>query len=310
MARARHSFTSPLRYPGGKGALSNFIKLTLAKNGLLDGHYAELYAGGAAIAWSLLFEEYVRHVHINDIDPAVYAFWSSVLLQTDALCRLILETPVTMMNWRRQHSIIVDPAGHSTLEIAFATFFLNRTNRSGIIRGGVIGGKAQRGSWKLDARFNKHDLISRIQRIARYSHRITLYNLDAAEMLTDVTPGLPTQSLLFLDPPYYSKGKDLYEHHYAQDDHLHISRLINLATSHPWIITYDSTPVLTRMYSGARRIRYDISYSAQARYSGSEVMFFSNNLRPPRVPHPAKITQSQLAAAIAAAPGSFELLPT
>jgi len=274
--------------------LSNFVKLVIAENDLLDGHYVEVYAGGASIAWSLLFEEYVRHVHINDINPAVFAFWSSVLYHTEALCKMVWDTPVSIQSWRRQRNILEDPTCHSSLELGFAAFFLNRTNRSGIIRGGVIGGKAQKGAWKLDARFNKHDLVARILRIARYSDRISVYNLDAANMLNTLPPSLPPRSLLYLDPPYYTRGKDLYEHHYSHADHFAISRILTSSSIRPWIVTYDSAPQIIRLYRGYRHVRYDLSYSAHARYSGVEVMFLSDGLVVPRVRHPARVCSTDL----------------
>ncbi len=289
MAFQHHSFTSPLRYPGGKGMLTNFMKLLMSENGLLDGDYVELYAGGAAIAWSLLFDEYVRHVHINDIDPAVHAFWASVLYSTEDLCKLIHDTPVNMETWRLQREILQQPAGHSELERGFSAFYLNRTNRSGIMRGGVIGGKGQSGRWKLDARFNKQDLIERIVHVARYASRISLYNLDAADLLTQLSPTLPSRCLIYLDPPYYVKGSDLYEHHYEGRDHKAIASILASLQGPAWVVTYDAAPQVMRLYRGYQRIRYDLSYSAQDRYRGSEVMFFSHAISRPCVSHPCQV---------------------
>jgi DNA adenine methylase len=274
--------------------LSNFMKLLFLNNALLDGHYVEFYAGGAAIAWSLLFDEYVRHVHINDIDPAVFAFWSSVLYDTEGLSRLVRDTPISMQVWRRQRAILQQSANHSQLELGFAAFFLNRTNRSGIMRGGVIGGKAQNGPWRLDARFNRGDLIARITRIARYATRISLYNVDAAELLSRLVPTLPSRSFLYLDPPYYIKGKDLYEHHYSDADHKVISDLLATYSNRAWVVTYDAVPRILRLYRGYRQIRYDLSYSAQERYLGSEVMFLSNAISKPGVSNPARVSSSYM----------------
>lgn len=290
MSRKRHSFTSPLRYPGGKGVLSNFMKFLLIDNDLLDGHYVELYAGGAAIAWPLLFGEYVRHVHLNDIDPAVFGFWSSVLYDTEGLCKLIREAPITMTTWHRQRAILERPSEYSRLELGFAAFYLNRTNRSGIMRGGVIGGKAQDGFWKMDARFNKEDLIARIIRIARYAARISLYNLDAAELLRQLMPTLPSRSLLYLDPPYYVKGKDLYEHHYKDGDHKEIADILTTLDGRAWVITYDAVPQVMKLYRGHHRLRYDLSYSAQERYRGSEMMFVSNAISKSSVSDPSRVS--------------------
>lgn len=270
--------------------LSNFVKLLLIENNLLDAHYVELYAGGAAIAWPLLFGEYVRHVHLNDIDPAVFAFWSSVLYDTEDLCKLIHDTPITMKTWHRKRAILERPSEYSRLELGFAAFYLNRTNRSGIMHGGVIGGKAQDGFWKMDARFNKDDLIARIIRIARYATRISLYNLDAAMLLRQLMPILPPRTLLYLDPPYYVKGKDLYEHHYKDSDHKEIADILTTLDGRAWVITYDAVPQVMKLYRSHHRLQYDLSYSAQERYRGSEMMFISSAISKPAISDPSRVS--------------------
>jgi DNA adenine methylase len=283
-----HNFTSPLRYPGGKGMLANFARLVLIANGLLDGDYVEVYAGGASIAWTLLFEEYVRNVHINDISRPIYAFWKSVLDHTEDLCKLLRDTPVTIEERERQKNIQLNPLNHTLLELGFSTFYLNRTNRSGILSGGVIGGKAQSGKWKLDARFNKADLMARIERIARYSSRVRLYNADAIEFIGNSLPGIQKNSLIYLDPPYYSKGEGLYENYYKPDDHRKIAAAIaNIKQS--WIVSYDNAPSIRELYLKYRSMQYDLRYSAQVRYAGSEVMFFSSDLTIPEVENPSHI---------------------
>ena len=282
-------YASPLRYPGGKGKLAPFIMLSIERNGLLDGEYVEPYAGGAAIAFSLLFREYVTDVHINDINALIHAFWYSVLHDTEGLCRLIHDTPVNMETWQTQREIQNSQKSHSRLELGFSTFFLNRTTRSGILEGGVIGGKNQDGFWKLDARFNKQDLTSRIQKIARYSDCIHLYNLDAAEFIRKILPRLPKKTLVYLDPPYYAKGKDLYENHYEPQDHAAIATIVSTQIKHKWIVSYDNVPAIEELYRGHRRITYNLSYSAAFRYSGAEIMIFSDDFVIPDVVQPAKL---------------------
>ena len=88
------NFYSPLRYPGGKGKLTDFFHAIIEENNLSDGYYVEPYAGGASVALSLLFNEYVSKIIINDFDRSIYAFWFSVLNETRKLCELILKTKV------------------------------------------------------------------------------------------------------------------------------------------------------------------------------------------------------------------------
>lgn len=281
-------YNSPLRYPGGKAKLANFVKAIFLANKLLDGVYVEPYAGGASIALALLFEEYATSIYLNDIDRAVHAFWCAALHETDALCRLIHDTPATPREWQRQRRIYTNAATESPLALGFAAFFLNRTNRSGIIdSAGMIGGREQSGRWKLDARYNRRQLVDRIERIARYRDRIHLSNLDAAEFLVQTASALPAKSLVYLDPPYYVKGqRRLYASYYEEEDHIKIAELLP-ALPFLWLISYDSTPAIHGLYREYRSITYRLRYTAAERQQGTEVMFFSPNLVMPRERRPA-----------------------
>jgi DNA adenine methylase len=275
-------FYTPLRYPGGKGKLANFIKLVFKQNNLNGVEYAEPYGGGAAIALSLLFEGYVDHIHINDLSKPIYSFWYSALYQTDELCALINETKISVQEWGRQRDILRNANQVSLLELGFSTFFLNRTNRSGIITGGVIGGKKQNGKYKINARFTKNTLISRIRRIASFQHQISIYNKDAVEFIKNDVCRLSKKSLVFLDPPYFVKGRDLYENFYKLENHKDIARIVSRMNQN-WIVTYDNVPEILKLYSKYRHIKYKLSYSATDRYHGSEVMFLCNRLAIPKV---------------------------
>lgn len=280
-------FNTPLRYPGGKGKLAEFIKRVIVDNKLLDGCYAEPYAGGAAIALSLLFQDYVAKVYINDLNLSVYAFWSSVVHRSDALCKMIDEVDVSMDEWHHQKQIQSQPTKVSLLELGFSTFFLNRTNRSGIIQAGVIGGKKQDGNWKLDARFNKTDLVARIRKIARYSSRINVSNIDARDFVTQLVPTMPPRTLVYLDPPYYVKGEGLYQNFYRHADHVEIATLVQSHIKQPWVVSYDAAAEIKALYEKCVHIEYGLNYSAQDRYQGAEFMFFSKGLNIPDVANPA-----------------------
>lgn len=267
------AFSTPLRYPGGKGKFSHFVKQIFETNDLLDGHYVEPYAGGAGVALELLFHEYASHIHINDLDPAIYSFWLAAVHHTEELCKLIYDTPVTIENWHEQKKVLLNIEQHSLLEVALATFYLNRTNRSGILKAGVIGGLAQSGKWKLDVRYNKDDLTRRIELIGRFKNRIHVYNMDAVALLEDIVPSLPSKTLLYLDPPYYLKGSGLYRNFYGHDDHVKIASVLNNVKS-PWIVSYDNVHQIKEIYEQYRQDEYFLSYTAQDKKKGSEVMIY------------------------------------
>jgi len=281
------AFYSPLRYPGGKGKIANYIKIIFELNELLDGHYIEVYAGGAAIAIELLIQEYASHIYINDFNKSIHAFWFCVLNETEALCKLIADTPVTMDTWHKQKNIQNNPNEVDILSLGFSTFFLNRTNRSGIINGGVIGGKKQSSTWKLDARYNVKDLTKRIKRIAQYKNRISLYNIDAVDFIRTELPKLPVNALVYLDPPYYFKGKGLYDSYYTHENHVMISETISASMKQQkWIVSYDNVPQIHNLYNKYRKLEYSLNYSAANRYKGSEVIFFCDDLLIPNITNP------------------------
>ena len=271
---------SPLRYPGAKWRLDRFVSTLIRDNGLIGGHYAEPYAGGASLALSLLFGERVAEVHLNDLDRSVWAFWKSAVEHSGELVARVRSTNVTVDEWHVQRQVQANKHRASILDLGFSTFFLNRTNRSGIITGGVVGGKGQSGTWKIDARFNKQNLIERLERIASYKSRIHVTRLDALTFIARRGESLPPKrSLMYLDPPYFAKGQDLYMNAYRPGDHAAVADLVMQQIKVPWLVSYDDVPEIRDLYGAARRIGYTLRYSASSTRKGQEVIFMCPGLR-------------------------------
>lgn len=284
-------FVTPLRYPGGKGKLASYVASIIRLNDLVGGTYVEPYAGGAGVAIELLLLGLVRRIHINDLNPAVHAFWSAVLEDTDRLCDRVRMARVSIDTWHAQRAVLAS-ACPDPLDLAFATFFLNRTNRSGILAAGVIGGLKQDGPYKIDARFNKENLVDRIESIALQKSRIRLYNEDAERLVRRLAPSLGSKCLLYFDPPYFVKGQDLYLNHYQPEDHVRIKSTITALPAHlHWMVSYDNHPKIAEIYQGYDQLTYSLNYTAQERYRGSEVIMFSRNLTPPAPVKPMQHTQ-------------------
>lgn len=269
-------FASPLRYPGGKGRLGPWLANVIEYNNLKGGWYVEPYAGGAGAALYLLLEGYVDHIVINDADPLIHAFWQSVVYESKAFSEMIRSTPVTMESRSRFQFMIANTKDYSMLELGFAAFFLNRTSRSGILLGGVIGGKRQAGPYKLDSRYNINDLAARVQTIGAMHKHITVLGMDALDLLRNRAPLFPYKTLIYLDPPYYLKGSQLYRNYYQHEDHEAIAHYANTAV-HPLLITYDNAPEIREMYSGMLSSDFLLQYSTHlARPQAKEVLFYAN----------------------------------
>lgn len=268
---------SPLRYPGGKNRLSNFIGLIIQNIGMSSCTYVEPFAGGAGVALSLLLEDKVKNIVINDFDKAIYSFWRAIKEEPDKLIDKIENTPITIKEWYKQKEIYLSKSTYS-LDLAFATLFLNRTNHSGILTAGPIGGYTQAGEWKLDVRFKKSVLISKIKLIAANKERITVYNKDIISLLKNYIPHFGENVFIYFDPPYYNKGQKLYKNFLTPNDHKIIHNMITDNITTPWIMTYDDVPEIENLYMQYKTQKFDLIYSAANKGMASELLIFSDNI--------------------------------
>lgn len=274
-------FYSPLRYPGGKGKLTSFMEFMIDKLGHRGGTYIEPFAGGAGIAVELLLRGVVNRIVINDYDKGVWSFWKAILTETDRFVEQIRTVPLTMDEWSRQREITNSQNEKYSFELGFATFFMNRTNRSGIIKGGVIGGQEQAGDWMMDVRFNREELIKRIQNIAARKKDIKLYNKDINSFIMRYIPLYEDNALIYFDPPYYKKGKQLYMNFFKHEDHIRIEETIRERVNCDWIITYDDVPEIKEIYQKYNLYLYDLNYSVSKKCKASELIIFRKGIDVP-----------------------------
>lgn len=275
---------SPLRYPGGKTILYDKVKRILEENHLLECTYMEPFSGGAGLALKLLMNNDVKKIVINDFDFAIYSFWHNVLFDTDRFCEDIKNITVNLKEWEKQKEIYNNKDNYSIYEIGLATFFLNRTNRSGIIKGGPIGGRKQEGKYKIDCRFNKLILIKKIKEIGKYRNRIKLFNYDVNDFIKRVVMRQKKENFfIYFDPPYIKKGPELYKNHFNYNEHTYLSENIKekLAEKN-WIVTYDKNDLVYKLYKSFFTLDFNLNYSAGNNKIGNEVMIMSNSLVKPK----------------------------
>lgn len=267
---------SPLRYPGGKASIFNMTSEIVTDHGYVGSQYIEPYAGGCGLALSLFFNEVVEELYLNDIDRSIWALWYSILNDTENLIERIKEISINMDEWYLQKDIQKNKNTAGVLELAVSTIYLNRTNRSGIIKAGVIGGKNQDGNYKMNCRFNKERLIEQIVRISKYKDKIKFYNMDAIDFVNHIESLNLPKPILMVDPPYYNKGKSLYTNFYVHNDHVSISNKLR-DTYLPWLLTYDNTIEISELYKEYDQYSFSINYSAAIKRKGSELLITSKH---------------------------------
>jgi len=269
------NYHSPLRYPGGKTSLFPFFEKVIQEHNLEKITYVEPFAGGAGAALALLFSGKVEKIVINDLDKAIYSFWRSAIFASERFIRKLYATPITITEWKNQKAIYVNPKSRR-FELGFAAFFLNRTNVSGILDGGPIGGLSQKGKWKIDARFNKEKLAERIHQLSLYKNRISVFNEDGVRLINNYLN--KSNAFIYLDPPYYEKGATLYLNHYVKSDHETLAKRLNQSPGAFWLLTYDNRKEIKSLYPERQIIKFSLSYNAYEPRKGKEVMILSDAL--------------------------------
>ena len=244
---------SPLRYPGGKSSLSRHLAKLIKQNDINDCIYIEPFAGGAGAGINLLLSGIVSRLCLNDADSMIYAFWTACLVNTDVFLKLVMETPINMNEWERQRKILNNSSEYSILEKGFAAFYMNRTNRSGILDGGPIGGKNQNGKWKIDARFNRKDLCRRISNIAKKANKIEIHGLDAMSFLKHILPTLGRNTFLF-----------------------HLKKI-----NSKWVMTYDDDPNIRSIYNWCNIKEFNLNYFASKASRGCELFISPRHINLP-----------------------------
>ncbi len=268
-------YLSPLRYPGGKARLAPFFARLISAQESRPTVYAEPFAGGAGAGLHLLVGGHVQKLLINDLNPGIAAFWRAITTRADEFCRLIDATEVSVDAWHEQHGVYAEAQGDD-LQLGFATFFLNRTNRSGILSGRPIGGLDQAGAWKIDARWNPEGLKERVRLVASLAESIEVTELDALVFLEGLAE--PDRTIAYVDPPYLVQGDRLYFSKYGDDQHEALAEYLTGA-AFAWVLTYDAHDrVTTELYSEQTCARFGITYSAQVKQLGKEFMVFSPGL--------------------------------
>lgn len=279
-------YLSPLRYPGGKARMAQFLGELFAQQvSVMDVEvWIEPFAGGAGAGLALLEARAVPEVWLTEKNPAIAALWRAVLDDHEQLAaRVEAAVPdMALYDWAREQVAAAGECAED--ELAFAALVLNRCSRSGMVHpsAGPIGGKSQTGRWTIASRWNGPGLAERITHLQTLSGRIRFTEGDAIRALAGLVDcGFEDEVLAFVDPPYIREGNRLYANGMAAADHQRLADVLN-ASSARWLLTYDDEPVVVdELYPDRRVLAYQISNTANQARIATEYAVLSDHLALP-----------------------------
>jgi len=274
MINSTDEIISPLRYPGSKQALVPYVIRFLKENRLHTEHWYEAFAGGASISLSLLKREVVKQATLIEKDPLIYAFWECVRSDPAILCERIRTLDVSMKTWKRFQKFREPDAvsKYPLIDLGVAGLFFNRTNYSGIIGANPIGGMSQESEYKINCRFTKNTVITRICEAASVAKRLTVIHGDAVSHLRQRKDTiLNKKAVVYIDPPYYAQGQKLYRYHFFDKDHQRLARFLN-SSEFPWLVSYDNAPFIAGLFREKLQKPIRLQYTVRQARSAEELI--------------------------------------
>jgi DNA adenine methylase len=272
---------SPLRYPGSKSNLVDYLSVIIKEKVGAPCEIFEPYAGGASVSLGMLGQGLASKATLVERDPLLYAFWKCVKEETVGLCEKIQDTIVDLDTWQDFRKYLSDDAldRWSLLELGFAGLYFNRTNFSGILGAKPIGGMSQTSPYKIDCRFPKERIIEDITRIAEHKEQIEVCFGDAVDFMKD-NRELIEEGFVYVDPPYYLTGKKLYRYHYNLAQHSELAQFLD-SQSFPWVVSVDSCPEILSLYSNQKVVPIFLSYVIKKSRRAEELLISNLQLRAP-----------------------------
>jgi DNA adenine methylase len=265
------------RYPGGKKRFKNFIipyiRKFLVNN---DYEYVEPFFGGGSVGIFVLNN--INKICINDKDESLCCLWNSIIHKPNELIDLINEFNPKKEDFFDIKKILIEnkDCGIDNLEIGFKKLIIHQISYSGLgtKAGGPIGGKSQKSKYSVDCRWNPVNLKKEIKKISKLFNRVDIRNGKCTNFDFEKILSNKTKSFFYLDPPYFIKGRELYEESFNGQDHVRLMKNLR-QNENPWLLSYDNCSYVRDLYDWAIIQEIDINYTINTIREKKELLICS-----------------------------------
>lgn len=224
--------------------------------------YYEPFFGSGSIGFKVLEElDTDRRVSISDIDPGIVSLWKAVHESPDELCSRIKSfTPNVDDFYSFQETDGTDKS--LTVENGFKKLALHQMSYSGLgaKAGGPIGGREQRGAYKIDCRYNVPTLTKNIGKLHTLMSRFKDLTIECKPVFSSLESIQRANSIVYLDPPYYVQGGALYANNMNVFEHQELAKRLN-AAEYEWVLSYDDVEPIRQLYSWAKVTNLEAIYT-------------------------------------------------
>lgn len=258
-----------IRYPGGKSKLRKQIIIRIAK--MFDGEeYVEPFFGGGSVGLNVLKDINVKKIWINDLDLGVASLWTSVIRFPEMLKKVVTEFEPSvelfdkfkdLLQTRPHLKIPEEVVNWGLMKLAIHQISYSGL---GVKSGGPLGGRDQKSKYKIDCRWSPSYICKRIDEYHKMFSEVEVrYNCCSSRDFLAVIDGWK-DFIFYLDPPYFVKGRDLYQYGFSNNDHFVLADLLK-STTCKWILSYDDCEEIRELYSWAHIEEIEqVSYSITA----------------------------------------------
>jgi DNA adenine methylase len=231
---------SLLRYPGGKsrGKLKDKIIEHIAEHHS-GGSFGELFFGGGGITLNLIKEKVVDNVIICEKDIALADLWWQIIDDPRDLIRKVERFTPSVRAFKDVKERVLAEQGNG-----FDFLVVNRLSHGGRgVKAGPQGGHNQQGQYKIDCRWKTETLVKTIGLLHRLFGTVDVDWFCGS--YDDAPWGI---DYLYMDPPYWSVGDELYQHNFTEDDHLALFDYLRGRGG--WLLSYNNCPEVRELYQG------------------------------------------------------------